>query len=244
MFKNLTAGLVISAAFAASAFAGPEDELTMHMEYVTIPQDVFSKIAQIQKDPFDCIPGIQDCPDNDGDGNSGIGTDDADPNVAIDNIINLGQKIWDIVKANQPVVNVKYDYANALPRGVKSSEELDGFSELQSEGIHFWATNTYGVKVYDVTMTAVHQYGGAYQGKGKYLETVSIVPTTVNVSWGYTLDISVSRVSAVNVGTKEAPVGSLTMDTTFAVSTVLQKHQKRILYQFRGDSAKIHTVGF
>lgn len=234
--KNLIAGLTVSAALATSAFAGPADELTMHMERVAVPHEAFAKIAQLPTGPFDCFTNPSaDC-DKD--------LNPEDSPVSLDSVINMAQKIWDIIKANEPVLNVKYDYANALPRGVHSSEELDGFSSVQSEGIRLWATNGFGATVYDFTLTAIHQYGGSYEGKGKYLETVSVVPTTVNVSWGYTVDVTVARISVVNVGTREAPVGSVTMDTTFSVSTVLQKHQKRIIYTFRGDSPKVQTVGF
>ena len=230
MVKNLIAGLAVSTAFAGMALAGPADEITMHLEHVAISNDAFATIdhlpignfVQLGDEPTPELPGAD---------------------VIIDQIFNIGQKIWDVIKANQPVVNIKYNYANALPRGIRSSEDLDGFSELQSEGVRLWGTNGFGSTVYDITLAAVHQYNGSYDGKGKYLETVSVVPTAVSVLWGYTVDINVSNVSQVNLGSKTAPVAGLTMETTFAVSTVIKKSQKRIIYSFRGDSAKVKTIG-
>lgn len=73
-----------------------------------------------------------------------------DPAVIIDQIINLGSKIWKIIEAGKPVVDVKYAYANALPKGVRSSEELDGFSDLQFRSVRHYGKNLYGMVVYDV----------------------------------------------------------------------------------------------
>lgn len=223
MVKNLFVGFAVSTALSSMAFAGPADELVMHMERVSISNDAFAYIDRV---PTQVAI-------NDG----------TDPTVILDQIINIGQKVWDVIKANQPVANIKYNYANALPRGVRSSEGLEGFSELQSMGTRLWATNGFGSTVYDFTLAAVHQYGGNLEGKGKYLETVSVVPTTVNVSWGYTVDVNVGHISQVNLGSSAAPVAGMTVETTFAVSTVLKKHQKRLIYSFRGDSEKVKMVG-
>lgn len=223
MVKTLFAGIAMSTALASTAFSGPADHLTMHMEHVTLSNDAFADIENLPTQIN--------------------GDDTTTGDVYIDQIINIGQKVWDVIKANQPVLNIKYNYANALPRGVRSSEGLDGFSELQSEGIRLWATNGFGATVYDFTLAAVHQYGGTYDGKGAYLETVSVVPTTVNVAWGYTVDVNVNNISSVNLGTKAAPIAGITLESTFSVSTVLQKHQKRLVYSFRGDSAKVKTLG-
>lgn len=221
----------VSAALSATAFAGPQDEITMHIELVTAPADVFYNIDKV---PFrtELSESLQL---SDG----GIG----DAAVAIDQIVNIGQKVWDVIKANEAVLNVKHDYANALPKGVRSAEELDGFSDLQARGVRLFGKNLYGATVYDVTLTAVHQYGGSYEGRGKFLETVTLLPSFVDVMWGYTLDVGVTRISAVNHGTSQDPVAGLTMEGLVSVSTVMQKHQQRMIYQFRGDSQSVRTAG-
>src|SRR4051812_46731541 len=44
--------------------------------------------------------------------------------LIIDKIINMGKKVWAIVEAGKPVVDVKVDVANALPEGLKSWQQL------------------------------------------------------------------------------------------------------------------------
>lgn len=162
--------------------------------------------------------------------------------VILDLIFNTGKQVWEIIKENQPVVDVKYDYANALPSGVRGASELDGWSGLQYQSFHVWGENGFGVKVYDLTYTVVHQYGGNYNGKGRYLETVSVIPQNLDVMWGYTFNFNTSKISVTNVGTKDDPVANIVMELTMKISTVVQKHEERVIFDIRGDSSEAKVI--
>lgn len=163
-------------------------------------------------------------------------------NVIFDKLVNLGKKMWALVEANKPAVNVSYMYANALPQGVRNSEDLESFSELQSRSFRTYAKNLYGVTVYDLTYSIIHRYGGSYQGRGKYLENVAVIPSNLDVVWGYTVDYKVDKVSVVNSGTKESPVASILLETNFKVSTIMQSSETHSVYDFRGDRAEVKRV--
>lgn len=163
-------------------------------------------------------------------------------NVIFDQVVNFGKKVWALVADNKPVVNVKYMYANALPKGVRGAEDLDGFSPLQATSYRVYGQNLYGMTVYDLTYSVVHRYGGNYQGRGKYLENVAVVPTALDVMWGYNVEYNVEKVSVVNTGTRENPVGSILLETNFKVSTVLKSSEEHSVYDFRGDSATFTAV--
>lgn len=162
--------------------------------------------------------------------------------VLFDQLVNLGKKMWALVENNRPVVNVNYMYANALPKGVRSSEELDHFSELQHVSYRVYGQNLYGITVYDLTYSLVHRFGGSYQGRGKFLENVAVVPSHLDVMWGYNVNYNVEKVSVVNTGTRENPVGAILLETNFKVSTVLKSSETHSVYDFRGDSAKVTAV--
>lgn len=220
---HLFAAMALSASGVALA-NNEADTITMHSEIVPTPSDAFAMIDRINVHPqsssFDESAGL-----------------------SLDTIVNLGQKAWDIIKENQPVANMKYNFANALPQGVASGAALAGFSDLQSSSIRLWGTNGFGVTVYDVTLTAVHQFGGNLDGAGHYLETVSIVPTNVSVLWGYTVNYGVNAVSTTNGGTKEDPIAKIALNARFKVGTILKKHEVNTVFQFRGDSADFVTSG-
>jgi hypothetical protein len=217
---------VFLAATAAQASSDESGQITMHSEIVDTPLDVFTFIDRVNVYP-----------------EASAFTGET-MSVDIDTIINIAQKTWDIIKANAPVAQVKFNFANALPRGVTDSGALAGFSDLQSKSVRLWGTNMWGATVYDVTLTAVHQYGGQFEGKGQYLETVSVIPSNLNVLWGYTVDYSVENVTTTNGGTTEDPVAKMALHAKFKVETVLQRNEINTLYQFSGDSSDVKTSGF
>lgn len=215
-------------AAAGQAFASPAaDTIIMHSAVVDTPNDAFSTIDRINMMP-QTTPFAERASDTD---------------VDIDAIMNLGKKAWEIIKANEPVANINFTFANALPQGIANASELTGFSDIQSRSIRLWGTNLYGITVYDVTLTAIHQFGGSFDGKGRYLSTVSVIPSQVNVLWGYTVDYKVENVSTTNAGTKSNPVASMALHAKFKVSTILKKTELNTVYQFRGDSAEVKTSG-
>ncbi|MCX7675594.1 MAG: hypothetical protein N2Z70_07190, partial [Bdellovibrionaceae bacterium] len=54
-------------------------------------------------------------------------------NVMIDQIINIGKKIWNLIEQGRPVVNIKVDKAHALPRGIKCWTDLAGWDAPKSK---------------------------------------------------------------------------------------------------------------
>jgi hypothetical protein len=161
--------------------------------------------------------------------------------VILDQIINLGQKVWAVLEKNQPVQNVHFNYANALPQGAQAGD-LENFSELQHKSFRTYGTNGFGMQVYDLRYSLVHRHGGQYRGKGKFLTDVTVLPQTVETSWGYTTNLNVDRVSVSNLGTRENPVGALTMQLKFSVSTIMKKGEYNEVYDFRGNSAEVTAV--
>jgi hypothetical protein len=219
----LMASIALASSSVALAGFDPAQEITMHMEAVDTPADVLERIQDTAI--------------------TAETTGFSDEEVDIDQIINIAKKVWTVIEANKPVVNIKYHFANALPQGVTSSAALAGFSDIETRSVRLWGTNGFGITVYDVTLTTVHQYGGNYNGKGKYLETVTILPSNVNVLWGYTVNYTVDNVSVLNGGSSEDPIAMISLQAKFKVETVLQTTEVNTVYQFRGDSPTVKTSG-
>ncbi len=205
--------------FASQRFAGQLDEdILTYMEEVPTDASAIEAIRRTQFQPL---------------------REEGEIGIIIDVIVNLGKKLWAFVEANKPVVDIKHSYANALPKGVISSDTLQGFSEVQFRSLRYSGKNGFGNNVFDVTYTLVHRYGGNYDGEGSYLENVTVLPQKVEVLWGYNLSMSVDSISTVNVGTKKAPVASLLMQVNTKVSTVIKSSETHNVFSFRGDSSKV-----
>lgn len=166
-----------------------------------------------------------------------------DGEVDLATIVNIGEKVWKVIQDNKAVLNTKTTYANALPKGLNGSD-LENFSSPQFRSFRMYGKNLFGMTVYDVTYTVVHRYGGTFEGKGKYVENVTVLPHQVSALWGYNVNMLVSNVSASNVGSKESPIGSVMMEMYFRVSTVFKVMEYRNVFEFRGDSAAVKTIEF
>jgi hypothetical protein len=156
-------------------------------------------------------------------------------NVILDQIINMGKKVWAIIEANKPVVNVSTDTANALPEGVRGWQNLQGWQSPFSRLYHVSYKNVWGMKVVDLTYRVLFTYGGNVSGKGRYLANVTVVPSDLYVFWGYTFSLQASVPSVLNAGTSADPVASAQLLLNWKIDTALNHQQNSQSYNVKGD---------
>lgn len=163
----------------------------------------------------------------------------ADPTVILDSIINIGQKIWKIIDDNKPVVDVRTQYATALPEGVKGWASMAGWQRPKGTIYQLVAKNAYGGQVINLRYQVLRTAGGSYEGKGKYLTAVTVEPLLVEVAWGYhfTMTASVPDTSIVNVGTSESPVAAMMAQLGWRIQTAVKDSQGKGIYYLQGDGA-------
>lgn len=163
----------------------------------------------------------------------------ADPTVVLDQIINIGQKIWKIIVDNKPVVDVRTQYATALPEGATRWDSMAGWQAPRGTIYALTAKNAYGINVINVRYQVLRTYGGNYKGKGKYLTAVTVEPLLVEVAWGYhyTMEAAVPDTSIVNVGTTENPVAAMMTQLAWRIQTPIKDSQGKGIYFLQGDGA-------
>ncbi len=155
----------------------------------------------------------------------------------IDNIVNLAQKIWDIIEKNQPVVNIATNYANAVPYGMSHWTQLQQWSKPATKKYSFSMKNGFGSEVVKVTYQVHYTYNGNFQGKGKFLTGVTIEPLEVVTAWGYKVSL-VSEVpdsTIANVGTSADPVASMQVQLRWTAHTALKDITSKAIYYVQGD---------
>ncbi len=155
----------------------------------------------------------------------------------LNEILNLGQRLWAIIEANRPVVDVQNTYASALPKGLAHWGDLGGWELPKGTVYHLTANNVYGMKMINVKFTILRTTGGSYNGKGKYLTAVTVEPLLVEIGSGYRLDLtaSVPDSSITNVGTTADPVAAMMPTLTWRIRTVIKDTQGKGLYYVTGD---------
>lgn len=154
----------------------------------------------------------------------------------LDKVINVAKKVWDIIDDSKPVANVNTSYASALPYGTSASQ-LSGWQSPKSYRYSFYVKNLYGIKTVDVAYKVSFQYGGGYNGQGRFLTGVTVVPEYVDTLIGYSfyMTASVPDSTVVNIGTKENPIAALRLVLQWRISTIIKDSQATAVYYITGD---------
>lgn len=134
----------------------------------------------------------------------------------------LGEKIYTIVEKGQPVLNIDTQTWSVLPKNVTEARLLTEWKAPVRIAYGLSAKNLYGIEVINVKYIVQFVPGGKYEGKGSYLSHVSVIPSTVDVAWGYTLNIKAEAREALNMGTLENPIAAFSTDVKVEVKTLLK----------------------
>jgi hypothetical protein len=146
--------------------------------------------------------------------------------VVVDKIINIGKKIWAIVDAGRPVVNVKVDTANALPAGVKCWDELEGWQAPTSKLYQVTYENGFGNPAITYAFRVSFISGGSYKGQGHFLTLATIQPAKIDVSWGFNFDAVATIPMVFNQGSKADPLAGMQLAMNWKIRSVLQELQQ------------------
>ena len=157
--------------------------------------------------------------------------------VILDKVINMGKKVWNIIEAGKPVVNLKLSTASAMPQGVTNWLQLSGWQAPTAKSYRISYANGFGMNVVDFTYTVLYTAGGNLNGKGAYLSRVAVLPTNLSVMWGYNFAAEVDVPSVLNTGTKENPVGGAEIDVKWTVNTVIKSDENTQGYFVKGNGA-------
>ncbi|MCC6137906.1 MAG: hypothetical protein IT287_04695 [Bdellovibrionaceae bacterium] len=149
-------------------------------------------------------------------------------------LITLGEKIWQIVKDGAPTLNFASNSASAVPASAVCAFNLSGWSIPYSRTYKLYYENLYGSKVVEFTYKLIFSYGGNYQGRGAYLANVTIHPVDVQVGWGQNFDASVSIANVLNVGQADDPIAGMEVALEWNVKNVLNNFKSRRIYFIDG----------
>ncbi len=155
--------------------------------------------------------------------------------------VTLGQKLWELIKNNQPVVNVKTQTVSVLPLSKPNWSEMETWQGPAAKSYTVAAKNLYGMTVISHTYTVAFHYGGSIGGHGKFLANATIIPTNINVAWGFTLNSQVVVGQPLNTGTMKDPVPGLDLGLEWSMSSILKKSQGVDQFYVRGDGSSTHV---
>lgn len=148
-------------------------------------------------------------------------------NKGLDVIINMGKKVWSIVDAAKPKVDLQSDVATALPASVSGCwMDLQAWQAPVVTTREISIENLYGMEVVRFVYRVIMLAGGSYNGVGRYIGYATMQPVELKVAWGYTFNATATVPAVFNISSKEKPVAAMNLLVDWTVSTVL-KHQRQ-----------------
>jgi len=155
--------------------------------------------------------------------------------IDIDQLIAIGKKVWEVIKAGEPVVDYKNDWAGAVPKDVDWMD-LEGFKDM-SYGPFAWTfKNTLGMTNVNFKWHFSYACKGSYNGHGAFLLNVGTAIEEIYAAWGYTVNVNATvDDKPTNYGTKVDPIAGLAVEVTMEVKTVLQSFTERCRVSIHGD---------
>ncbi len=155
--------------------------------------------------------------------------------------ITLGPKLWTLIEANAPVVNVQTQSVSVLPAGIAWTD-METWKGPAAKTYSMTAKNVYGVAVVSQSYTVAYNYGGSVAGKGQFLANATIIPTAIKVSWGFKLASELRVGNTLNTGTYENPVPGVDLTVHWTFHSVMSHVEGREQFFVRGDGSNTHVT--
>ncbi|HPI40115.1 MAG TPA: hypothetical protein PLJ21_04880 [Pseudobdellovibrionaceae bacterium] len=163
-----------------------------------------------------------------------------DIEAIVDRVINVGKKLWDVVVAGSPVVNVKLQTANALPQGLQCWVDLQGWKMPQTKVYQVAYRNGFGAEVVSFAFRVSFTAGGSASGVGKYITNATMMTADLNVGWGFTFNAAAEVPSVFNMGTAKDPIAGLQMLMKWSVKTPLKYIETSESFFMNGENQLVH----
>ncbi len=154
--------------------------------------------------------------------------------VIVDKIINIGKKLWTVVQAGKPVLNLKTDIATALPMGTRCWTDLQAWQMPESKVYEVSFKNDFGMEVVKMAYRILWVHGGQFNGQGSYIGYATMMPVDVKVAWGFQMNANVTIPTVFNMGTREAPVAGMQMNMQYRIETPFKTVEQGQAYVIDG----------
>jgi len=163
----------------------------------------------------------------------------------IDDLVALGKKVWPLIEANKPVINTDMSKQFSVIPHIEGQSvefyEMENWSFPKAKSYRVEYKNGYGMVVVGFTYTVQFQYGGQYNGVGRYLSGIRVAASAVEVMWGYNFNAKSEMLNIANLGSRDFPVSGATVQISYVVKNVLKemRNKQSFYVSGRGEIAEL-----
>ncbi|MES2527717.1 MAG: hypothetical protein V4598_11545 [Bdellovibrionota bacterium] len=164
-------------------------------------------------------------------------------------VVALGEAIYALVEKGRPKVTTEYAPIDIVPRDPSNTEadpakkyavsmfDMEGFSLPQEKLITAKIKTPTGGTAVEFKYKVIYSYGGSYNGVGKYLAGINIIPASVKVSHGWTLNSTMKLTGMLNHGTRVDPIVGAMITVKYSISSMTQAFERNDTIYISGDGS-------
>lgn len=164
-------------------------------------------------------------------------------------VVALGEAIYALVEKGRPKVTTEYAPISILPRDPSNTAadpaqryavdpfDMEGFSFPVEKMITAKVKTPTGGEAVVFQYKVVYSYGGSYNGTGKYLTGINIIPASVKVSHGWQLNSSMKLTGMMNHGTRANPIVGAMITIKYSINSSTQAFERNDTIYISGDGS-------
>ncbi len=164
-------------------------------------------------------------------------------------VVALGEAIYALVEKGRPKVTTEYAPISILPRDASNPGtdpavrnavdpfDMEGFSFPVEKMITAKVKSPTGKESVVFQYKVVYSHGGSYNGAGKYLTGINIIPASVKVAHGWTFNSTMKLTGMMNHGTRANPVVGAMITIKYSMSSMTQAFERNDTIYISGDGS-------
>lgn len=144
-------------------------------------------------------------------------------------LVALGEEIYRLVVKGKPTNKTSYAPISVVPKINGEAVDIldtEGWSVPVKRTFRVGYKNLYGIEVVVFQFSVLYSYNGSYNGAGKYLTSVQVVPESVRTLFGFDFTATMKLGGIQNQGTKANPVAGVTILVEHTVGSVMNAINK------------------
>jgi hypothetical protein len=163
--------------------------------------------------------------------------------ASIQTWITIGAKVWQVVVANKPVANVGTQRISVLPVAQPDWAKMENWQGPAAKQFVINVKNGFGTVVVKHAYTIAYNYGGQLGGKGSFLANATVIPSKINVLWGFSLDSQVEIGQVINTSSTDDPTPGVDVQLGYKINSVLSHIEGRDTFFLKGNGEMMQISG-
>lgn len=152
----------------------------------------------------------------------------------------LGEAIYELVQKGKPKNQTEYAPISVVPKDPMTKEvvdifDLEGFSMPVEKNYIANISNKAGGQAVNFSYKVLYSYGGSYNGTGKYLTNVLILPGAVKTSYGWDFNATMKLSGMMNHGTRAEPVAGIMVTIKYQMNSWSAAYERNDTIHITGN---------